>query len=92
MSARKALIDLKAKRKEAIAVIAKDIRELQGERRKITDKLKGSDGLTILELEKATGMDSSKILRHIIALRKFGRLSEKNERDGYYVYRFKKSA
>jgi hypothetical protein len=41
---------------------------------------------TVPELAAETGMDTGEILWHLMALRKYGEVTEGDERDGYFEY------
>jgi len=60
------------------------------ERRKIRDlikkELKARGPLTIPELSKATGMETDKVVMHMIALRQFGHISIVGEKDDQLMY------
>jgi len=60
------------------------------ERRKIRDlikkELKARGPLTIPELSKATGMETDKVVMHMIALRQFGHVSIVGEKDDQLTY------
>ncbi|MFB0502143.1 MAG: hypothetical protein ACETVP_06685 [Candidatus Bathyarchaeia archaeon] len=60
------------------------------ERRKIREliikELKVRGPLTIPELSKATGMETDKVVMHMIALRQFGHISIVGEKDDQLIY------
>ena len=60
------------------------------ERRKIREliikELKAQGPLTIPELSKATGMETDKVVMHMIALRQFGHISIVGEKDDQLIY------
>lgn len=86
MSNRVLLEEMKAKRKDEIEQITKGIKETQNQRRLIQTELKKKGALTINELESSTGLPAKEVLRHLIAMRKAGDISEVDEKDGGYVY------
>ena len=86
MSYRSLLEEMKAKRKDAIEVITKKIKDSQTQRRAIMTELKSKGPMTITELEPTTGLSAKQILRQMIALRKSGEVTEVGEKDGGYVY------
>lgn len=57
------------------------------ERQMILQEIRERGPLTIKELSEATDMSPKEILRHIIALRKNGMLSEAGEKEDGYLYR-----
>jgi len=56
------------------------------ERQMIIGAIKERGPLTISELSEATGISPDKILRHMIALRKTGTVSEVGEKEHQYLY------
>jgi len=56
------------------------------ERQMIIGAIKERGPLTIKELSEATGIFPNQVLRHIIALRKAGTVSEVGEKEGGYLY------
>jgi len=60
------------------------------ERRKIRElilgELKARGPLTIPELSKATGLETDKVVMHMIALRQFGHVSIVGEKDDQLIY------
>jgi len=56
------------------------------ERQMIIGAIKERGPLTIKELSEATDIPSNRILRHIIALRKAGTVSEAGEKEHGYLY------
>ena len=71
-----------AKYKQTVDLIMQD--EL--ERHMITGALKEKGSLTVEEIAQLTGLHSSRIVQHIIALRKNGLVSEVGEKDRQYLY------
>lgn len=57
------------------------------ERHMITGALKEKGPLTVKEISELTGLKSSKIVQHIIALRRDGKISEAGDKDRQYLYR-----
>jgi predicted HTH transcriptional regulator len=56
------------------------------ERQMIMGEIKEKGPRTIKELSEATKLNSKEVLRHIIALRKIGVVSEAGEKEGGYLY------
>lgn len=81
---------MKSKRKETIEQITKNLKDTQNERRTVSTELRKSGPMTITELERATGLRAKRILRHLIAMRKVGEVTEIGEKDGGYVYVLRK--
>jgi DNA-binding transcriptional ArsR family regulator len=81
---------MKARRKDAIEQITKNIKETQNQRRLILTELRKKGTLTINELEGSTGLAAKQVLHHLIAMRKAGDVFEVDERDGGYVYALRK--
>jgi len=67
---------------EAVDNIMKD----EIERQMIIGAVKERGPLTIKELSEATDIPSNRVLRHIIALRKAGTVSEVGEKEHGYLY------
>jgi len=65
---------------------AKEMQERTRERNLITREMKSRGPSTIEELSKATGLEKSKLLRHLIAMMQFGKVSVVGERDNQLVY------
>jgi Fic family protein len=81
---------MKSKRKEAIEQITKSLKDTQNERRIISTELRKTGAMTIQEIEHATGIAAKRVLRHLIAMRKIGDVTEVSERDDGYVYVLRK--
>ncbi len=64
----------------------KPIRERRKIRGLIKKELKAQGPLTIPELSKATGMETDKVVMHMIALRQFGHVSIVGEKDDHLIY------
>ncbi|NIR88021.1 hypothetical protein GWO13_10945 [Candidatus Bathyarchaeota archaeon] len=60
------------------------------ERRKIREliikELKAQGPTTVPELSKATGLETDKVVMHMIALRQFGHVSIVGEKDDQLIY------
>jgi predicted ArsR family transcriptional regulator len=65
---------------------AKEMQERARERNLILREMKNHGSLTIDDLAKATGMEKSKLLRHMIAMRQFGKVLIVGERDNQLLY------
>jgi predicted transcriptional regulator len=81
---------MKSKRKEAIEVITKGIKDTQNQRRVIITELRKNGAMTIQELDRATGIGAKRILLHLIAMRKNAEVTEVSQRDDGYVYVLRK--
>jgi len=64
----------------------KVIQERIKERNLIVREMKSQGPLTVEELSKAIGMEKSKLLKHLIAMRQFGKVSIVGERNNQCVY------
>ena len=64
-----------------------DIMKDEVERQLILGEIKKRGPLTISELSEATKINPKEILRHIIALRKTGAISEAGEKEDEYLYK-----
>jgi len=67
--------------------VAEKIMDDEIERQMILNELKERGPLTIKELSETTGIGPREILRHIIALRKIGTVSEAGEKEDGYLYK-----
>ena len=68
---------------------AKEIRERSIERNLIIQEIKSKGPSTIDELAKTTGMEHSKLLNHLIAMKQFEKVSIVGERDNQLLYGIK---
>jgi len=57
------------------------------ERQAIIGEIKAKGPLTIKEISEATKISPKEVLRHIIALRKVGAISEAGEKEDGYLYK-----
>jgi len=71
---------------ERYRAAADNIMKDEIERQMIIGAIKERGPLTISELSEATGVAPDKILRHMIALRKIGVVSEVGEKEHQYLY------
>lgn len=90
MSNRALLEEMKSKRKEAIELITKRIKDNQNERRMITTELRKAGSMTIQELNNATGIGAKRMLLQLIAMRKNGEVTEVGQKDDGYLYVLRK--
>lgn len=67
--------------------VTRNIMEDEIERQMIIGEIKERGPLTIKELSEATKISPKELLRHIIALRKNGVVSEAGEKKGGYLYK-----
>jgi DNA-binding transcriptional ArsR family regulator len=65
---------------------AREMAERTRERSLIVQALKNRGALTVGELSKATGLEKPKVVRHLVALRQFGKALIVGERDDEFVY------
>jgi len=64
----------------------KEMQERARERSLILQGIKTRGPSTIDELSKATGMEKSNLLKHLMAMRQFGKVLIVGERDNQLVY------
>lgn len=64
----------------------KEMQERVRERNLILGEMKNHGSVTIDELSKTTGLEKPKIVRHLIAMRQFGKVLIVGERDNQLVY------
>ena len=65
---------------------AKEMQERAKERSLIRKELKTLGPSTIDALANTTGIEKEKLLKHLIAMRQFGKVAIVGERDGQLVY------
>ena len=65
---------------------AKEIQERNKERNMIVQAMKNQGSSTVEEISKVTGIEKSRVLRHLIALRAFGKVEIAGDRDNQIVY------
>ncbi len=64
----------------------KAMQERARERNLIVREMKSQGPSTVEKLSKATGIEKSKLLKHLIAMRQFGKVSIVGEQDNQFVY------
>jgi Mn-dependent DtxR family transcriptional regulator len=64
----------------------REIQERTRERNLIIKEMKDKASMTVGELSAATGIERSKLLKHLIAMRQFGKVSVVGERDDQFAY------
>jgi len=64
---------------------AKEIQERNKERNLIVQAMKNGSS-TVEEISKTTGIEKSQVLRHLIAMRAFGKVQIAGDRDNQIVY------
>jgi predicted ArsR family transcriptional regulator len=64
----------------------KEMQERTRERNLILREMKNRGASTIDDLSEATGLEKSKLLKHIIAMRQFGKVVIVGERDNQLIY------
>jgi len=65
---------------------AKEMQERIRERNLVIQEMKNQGPSTIDELSKATSIEKSKLLKHLMAMREFGKILIIGERDNQLVY------
>jgi predicted ArsR family transcriptional regulator len=65
---------------------AKEMQERTKERNLIVREMKSKGSLTVDELSKATGMEKPKVLKHLMAMRQFGKVLIVGERNSELAY------
>lgn len=65
---------------------AKEMQERAKERNLILKEMKNIGPSTLDELSKATGIEREKLFKHVIAMRQFGKIAIRGERDNQLVY------
>jgi hypothetical protein len=65
---------------------SREIQERNKERTLIIQEMKNRGASTIDELANFTRMEKTKLFRHLVAMRQFGKVSIAGERDGQLVY------
>ena len=64
----------------------KAMQERTRERNLIIKEIKSQGPSTVEKLSTATGIEKSKLLKHLIAMRQFGKVSIVGEQDNQFVY------
>jgi hypothetical protein len=64
----------------------KAMQECIKERNLIIQGMKNQGSLTVEELSRTTGIEKSRLLKHLIAMRQFGKVVVVGERDNQLVY------
>lgn len=64
----------------------KAMQERTKERNLVFKEIKNKGPLTVEELSNAIGMEKSKLLKHLIAMRQFGKVTIVGERNNQFVY------
>ncbi len=64
----------------------KELQERTRERNLILKVIKDHGPSTVDELSKATSMEKSKLVKHLVAMRIFGKVAVVGERDSQLVY------
>jgi len=77
---------LREERKETIAKKKQEYLKEQLSVRKNLKKAMGSSEMTVPEIASATGIPAHIVLWHIIAMKKYGQVSEVGKDDEYYQY------
>lgn len=65
---------------------AKEMQERAKERNLILKEMKNTGPSTLDELSKATGIEREKLFKHVIAMRQFGKIAIRGERDNQLIY------
>jgi predicted ArsR family transcriptional regulator len=68
----------------------KAMQERTKERNLIVQGFKNQGSLTVEELSKITGIEKPKLLKHLIAMRQFGKVLIVGEKDNQLLYSFPK--
>jgi predicted ArsR family transcriptional regulator len=64
----------------------KETQERNRERNLIVQEMRSRGSLTVEDLSKTVGIEKAKILKHLIAMRQFGKVQVVGERDNQLVY------
>lgn len=65
---------------------AKEMQERNKERSLIVQAMKNHGSSTVEEISKVTGIEKSRVLKHLIALTAFGKVQIEGDRDSQIVY------
>lgn len=65
---------------------AREIQERSKERTLIIQEIKNRGASTVDELARVTGIEKTKLFKHLVAMRQFGKVSIVGERDNQLVY------
>lgn len=75
--------------KERLGAVPKPVMELSRTQAKVQRELRGvlkKGPGTVPEIHAATGIPTREVLWHLMAMKKYGKVVEGEERDGYYEY------
>ena len=75
--------------KDRLGAAPKKVMELSRAQAKVQRELRGAlkkGPSTVPEIHAATGIPTGEVLWHLMALKKYGKVVEGEERDGYYEY------
>jgi predicted ArsR family transcriptional regulator len=64
----------------------REMQERTKERNLIIQEIKNRGPLTVEELSKTIGIEKSRLMKHLIAMRQFGKATIVGERDDQFVY------
>ena len=64
----------------------KAMQERAKERSLIVREIKSQGASTVEKLSKATGIEKSKLLKHLVAMSQFGKVSIVGQQDNQFVY------
>jgi predicted Rossmann fold nucleotide-binding protein DprA/Smf involved in DNA uptake len=70
--------------------LAERNREQTKLRKQLSEALKDDGVKTVPELAQATGIPSHEVFWHLMSLKKYGKIVEGEQRDGYYEYVLKR--
>ena len=82
---KEALKELRAQRKELIALAKENNKRMRAEAKPIKEAL-SSGPATIPQLAEKTGQSTDRVLWHVMALKKFGQVSEASQQGDYFLY------
>jgi len=64
----------------------REMQERSKERNLIAKEIKKNGSMTVEELSNATGVEKSKVLKHLIAMTQFGKVQVVGERQNQFAY------
>ena len=64
----------------------REMQERSKERNLIIKEIKKNGSMTVEELANATGIEKSKVLKHLIAMTQFGKVQVVGERQNQFAY------
>ena len=78
--------------RDLLGGVSEELKNFTGEQRKIIKKISDvikESSKTVPEISEAASLPTDEVLWYIMALKKYGKVAEGEEKDGYYEYTLK---